>query len=128
MGPLRRISWIGAIIAVTALTQGPAEGLKKPIAFGKVVDATTGHPIVGVHVLAIYSGQSGLPRRYNVSPGVAEVATDTTGRYTLSVWGQAWVLYSADEYESARFVYPEQLVECDSCCGQLKDVRLQRSR
>ena len=97
----------------------PVEGQSPPIQFGHVVSAITGKPIAGVRIVAIDSGKPGL-----MSPRVLETVSDSLGSYTLSLWGHSWVAYTAAEYGSVRLVYPDSLLQCDSCCGKLIDVRL----
>jgi hypothetical protein len=75
-----------------------------------------------VRIFAIYAGSPSS----RISPGVEKTVTDSLGKYHFSLWGQAWVIYTAHEYEPLRLVYPDGLVDCDSCCGQLKDVKLTR--
>lgn len=115
-----------AVLAGT-LAAGLAESLPKPMQRGRVLDAGTDTPLAGVRILAIYEGAPG-DRFRNVDPGVAETVTDSLGRYSLSMWGNAWVLFRAPDHKSLRLVFPDGLVECDSCCGQLKDVKLTRYR
>jgi hypothetical protein len=98
------------------------EAIPLSVQFGRVVDAETGTPLKGVRIIAI---DGGVPR-YNFSPAVEETVTDSLGKYDLTLQGSAWVAYIAPGYETARMVYPAGLVECDSCCGKLKDVRLGR--
>jgi len=88
--------------------------------FGKVVDAATGNPVAGVRIVAIDSGSPAL----SLPPRVVEAVTDSLGRYSVSLEGASWVLYTAPQYQSVRMTYPVDLVACDSCCGRLKDVRL----
>ena len=116
---------LSLVILSTLLT--PREGLggtPAPDAFGKVLDASTDKPVVGVRIVAIDAGD----RTERIGPRVIEAVTDSLGKYALSLWGQAWVLYTTPDYEPLRLVYPEELVErdCDSCCDRMKDVKLQR--
>src|SRR5262245_15620698 len=90
-----------------------------PDQFGRVVDAATGSPLAGVRIVAIDSGSL----LDGAEPKAVEVVSDSLGKYSLSLWGQSWIAYSAPHYESIRLVYPGELVDCDSCCGRLADVR-----
>ena len=65
-----------------------------PDQFGRVVDAATGGPVAGVRIVAIDSGSL----LYGVEPSAVEVMSDSLGKYSLSLWGQAWVAYAAPRY------------------------------
>jgi len=106
-----------ALVTPSAVVSGPPQVIQ----FGRILDATD-KPLPRVRVVGVYTG---WPSR-GISPGVSEAMTDSVGEYVLSLRGQAWVVYTAAGYESIRLVYPDELVECDSCCGRLKDIRLKR--
>jgi hypothetical protein len=121
----RAMRIIALILLVTGLIPCViVAGVPVPDQFGRVVDAATGSPVAGVRIVAIDSGSL----LYGAEPRAVEVVSDSLGKYALSLWGQSWVAYSAPHYESIRLVYPGDLVECDSCCGRLKDVRLKPRR
>lgn len=124
----RRGVRIAALVAMSCwlVPQGTIGGIPVPDQFGKVLDAATDQPVAGVRVVAIDSGALSA----DVGPRFSETVTDSLGKYTLSLWGQTWVLYLSPAYESLRMVYPEDLVDqdCANCCGRVKDVRLQPLR
>jgi len=92
-----------------------------PDQFGKVLDAATGAPVARARIVAIDSGS----RDSGAAPRVVEALADSLGGYSFSLWGPSWVLYAAPHYEPIRLTYPDELVAYDSCCGRLKDVRLE---
>ena len=124
----RRRVRIAALVAMSCwlVPQWTIGQIPVPDQFGKVLDAATDQPVAGVRVVAIDSGALSL----DVGPRFSETVTDSLGKYTLSLWGQTWVLYLSPAYESLRMVYPEDFVDqdCGYCCGRVKDVRLQPLR
>jgi hypothetical protein len=116
------IGFLIVVLLVALLAASATVGIPASVQWGKVVDNSTGTPLSGVRVVAIDTGMTGYK-----SPSLHETVTNSLGKYSLSLWGEAWVLYEASGYESLRLVYPHELVDCDSCCGRLKDVTLNAS-
>ncbi len=82
-----------------------------PMIWGRVVDAITGEPVSRVRVVAL-----GLPKKGG------ETFTDSRGLYRLSESGSRAIVYMAAGYDTLRRTTVDA---CDSCCGQLKDARLE---
>jgi hypothetical protein len=118
----RALETVGlALLLATLLPRVVVAPPPIPDQFGRVLDAATGAPAAGVRIVAIDSGSRDL----GAAPRVVETLADSLGRYSLALWGPSWVLYAAPHYEPIRLTYPDELLGCDSCCGRLKDVRLE---
>ena len=120
MKQARRLGLVALLLLAALSTLGGlVGGPPKVIQFGKVRDCAKGRPIPEARVLAIYAGSSSA----KVGPSILETVTDSAGGYALSLWGQAWVPYSATGYDSVRCVYPNNPVECNLSCGVINDDR-----
>ena len=129
MKPVRRclqtISWV-VLAAGAATISHDLRAKVHVIVWGRVVDASTGMPIVGAEVteLGDVIKADGLPSCVHVA------VSDSKGSYVLTACDRATVTYNAVGYDTRRLRYPDDF-RCDGddqCCGKLQDVMLKRSK